>query len=1318
MESSAKHDHSKMKTHQSLQSNLKDSKKHRNRSKNHCHPAPESLLETKRNSPEPSSPETGEICSESNNDLESISDDKSDIDKTYDDNDTSCTFSKMSEVSHNERNCVESDQGLISPPNERSKYSKRKHKKKHSSVKKRKLKKKEKRRHGSDDSISEKSPKAYESCSSLDSWDAEKMSSHHKTKSKKSERKKRKKKNKDKILPRIHYDSISDEYLNEERNTNEIRNHYARYERMKSRSNSIESYAKYTSYKREKYNSPGSRSPSRSFSVHKIYSFKRYAPYDGSSPLPTTYLKSRSRSPSCSSYKKEYYKRNSSVSSSDMSYKRKFHTRNKSPRPSKHYRSRYSRSSSRSSVSKSSVKRHRHLASPNLSPVSRYSRNSRYSIDRYSYHYRSHSSSYSSSYERGYDKKTRKRKRRADSSKSPSVVVVSSSPSPSYSSRRRREEEAKAESMKLLREIKPDFKVSETSLFAELVKDKDKRELVLKNLAVMEKKKSEQNGNEAFNTSDDFNTVAPSSVVCVNDIIKEIPLPPQIPSSFSSFLSSTPITKSSSKGVFAAKDTVIDLTEADAKSHASFAIQDIPVPSGSAPVARNPPKSESIPNGQLRNGMNKRQSTHHDKNEDGSRTPPLTVEQMKKFGIQKPIQIPTPNADNKLSKHASKNNAKNSSIENKDHKIDYTSKNIESCSKPSETRTIRDKNHSMKIADQNLMLARPRVIRRKSFNEENQYKNWCERTLDVFEIIAKIGEGSYGQVYKAKDCHTGEKVALKKVRLENERGGFPITAIREIKILQNLKHKNIINLREIVTDKKDVLDFKKDRGSFYLVFEYMDHDLMGLLESNLVTFTDLHKASIMKQLLIGLSYCHEKNFLHRDIKCSNILMNNKGQVKIADFGLSRFYWPGEDRPYTNSVITLWYRPPELLLGEIIYGPAIDIWSCGCILAELFLKKPIFQATCELTQLETIYKLCGTPNTSIWPSVVNLPFWSSLKHKKYYRRRLREELSFLPRPALDLLDKMLTLNPSKRISTSDALKSEWLSNINPDQIEIASLPTWQDCHELWSKRNKRQMKEKAMMKNETIDAKRRKVTREENTSLKLPKFEAKAPPPPPPDERYSPEDEIASLDSTPLKDMPSPMQDETDIYKYIDKIAYLILNNLPLRLKHLVKLRRLEETDPQANNLINALCYELKTAAAASVNKLNSSRNQNDDSNNNSVGRESKVNNDYNIGDYKTFRRDMSKYDLKQAVFSQGLDLSENANSSRIEEIESRSDSVSNKMGVMIGNVPRDEADRPYIYKPRNLATTVVCTTLAALLKYYNFIAASIVIMRAADKMKK
>lgn len=144
---------------------------------------------------------------------------------------------------------------------------------------------------------------------------------------------------------------------------------------------------------------------------------------------------------------------------------------------------------------------------------------------------------------------------------------------------------------------------------------------------------------------------------------------------------------------------------------------------------------------------------------------------------------------------------------------------------------------------------------------------------NIFYTVAFLG--TYGQVYKARDVQANEWVALKKVRLENEKEGFPITAIREIKILRQLNHKNVINLREIVTDKQDAIDFRKEKGSFYLVFEYMDHDLMGLLDSEMVDFNELNNASIMKQLLDGLNYCHKRNFLHRDIKCSNILMNNK-----------------------------------------------------------------------------------------------------------------------------------------------------------------------------------------------------------------------------------------------------------------------------------------------------------------------------------------------------------------------------------------------------------------------------------------------------------
>lgn len=362
-------------------------------------------------------------------------------------------------------------------------------------------------------------------------------------------------------------------------------------------------------------------------------------------------------------------------------------------------------------------------------------------------------------------------------------------------------------------------------------------------------------------------------------------------------------------------------------------------------------------------------------------------------------------------------------------------------------------------------LKRPRILKRRGSKvvpvatPTHHAKDWGEKCVDGFQVITQIGEGTYGQVYKARDKNTGQLVALKKVRLENEKEGFPITAVREIKILRQLNHKNIVNLREIVTDKQDAMDFRKDKGSFYLVFEYMDHDLMGLLESKMVDFTESHNASIMRQLLDGLAYCHRKNFLHRDIKCSNILMNNKGEVKLGDFGLARL-WSAEDRarPYTNKVITLWYRPPELLLGEERYGPAVDVWSMGCILGELFLKHPLFQANMEMMQLEMISRVCGTPVPGVWPGVVRLPLWHALRPKKFHKRCVREHFAFMPPHALTLLDRMLELDPERRITAEDALKSPWLKNVVPEQMPAPELPTWQDCHELWSKQRRRQQRE--------------------------------------------------------------------------------------------------------------------------------------------------------------------------------------------------------------------------------------------------------------------
>ncbi|CCJ30315.1 unnamed protein product, partial [Pneumocystis jirovecii] len=200
----------------------------------------------------------------------------------------------------------------------------------------------------------------------------------------------------------------------------------------------------------------------------------------------------------------------------------------------------------------------------------------------------------------------------------------------------------------------------------------------------------------------------------------------------------------------------------------------------------------------------------------------------------------------------------------------------------------------------------------------------------VYERIGQVGEGTYGYFYF--------KV-------------FPITAMREIKLLQSLRHPNVVCLLEMMVEKSTV----------YMVFEYMDHDLSGVLSNPNFHFELSHTKHLCKQMLDGLEYLHHRGVLHRDIKGSNILLDNFGQLKLADFGLARYYHKKHNTAdYTNRVITLWFRPPELLLGATAYGPSVDIWSAGCIMIELFTKKPLFPGHDEIHQLELIYDMMGTP----------------------------------------------------------------------------------------------------------------------------------------------------------------------------------------------------------------------------------------------------------------------------------------------------------------------------------------------------------------------
>ena len=242
---------------------------------------------------------------------------------------------------------------------------------------------------------------------------------------------------------------------------------------------------------------------------------------------------------------------------------------------------------------------------------------------------------------------------------------------------------------------------------------------------------------------------------------------------------------------------------------------------------------------------------------------------------------------------------------------------------------------SYKLSPQNNGVS-PRLFVSQHGRSSNAFRG-CSRITD-YEVLGKLGEGTFGEVHRAKSRQTGAVVALKKILMHNEKDGFPITALREIKLLKLLSHPNVLKLEEMAVEHHQKSTDKRKRAIMYMVTPYMDHDLSGLLENPNVKFTEPQIKCYMLQLLEGLRYLHDQHILHRDMKAANLLINNKGILQIADFGLARHYdepvpVPGRGggearRDYTTLVVTRWYRPPELLMHLRKYTTAIDLWGVG------------------------------------------------------------------------------------------------------------------------------------------------------------------------------------------------------------------------------------------------------------------------------------------------------------------------------------------------------------------------------------------------------
>lgn len=297
-----------------------------------------------------------------------------------------------------------------------------------------------------------------------------------------------------------------------------------------------------------------------------------------------------------------------------------------------------------------------------------------------------------------------------------------------------------------------------------------------------------------------------------------------------------------------------------------------------------------------------------------------------------------------------------------------------------------------------------------------------------YEILEKslLGEGTYGKVYKARCNQSGEAVAIKQMKLDSQDEGVPSTAIREIALLKELAHPNVVRLLDVFVKPNKLV----------LVFEFLENDLKKHMKSANNKLPPAQVKNFLYQLCRGVEFCHSNRIIHRDLKPQNLLVDQSLRLKVADFGLARAFSTPLPK-YTHEVVTVWYRPPEILLGASLYSTPVDMWSIGCVFAEMATGSPLFCGDSEIGTIFKIFEKLGTPDEQAWPGILELPDFKPATFPRWPSRswaKVRNVAQKIGLEGVDLLEQLACYDPRKRLSAAKALQHRYFTDVDTANIE--------------------------------------------------------------------------------------------------------------------------------------------------------------------------------------------------------------------------------------------------------------------------------------------